>query len=98
MASSTRTSSSLRCSRTTATVTLQRGCVLVVNNDADNKPSLQVFEIFDTKQNSVIEFGEFVRSLSAFHPNAPLREKADCAWSTDAIPHTSTLHSLFQSV
>ena len=40
--------------------------------------SVQVFEIFDAKQNSVIEFGEFVRSLSAFHPNAPLQDKADC--------------------
>lgn len=38
----------------------------------------QVFQMFDTKQNSVIEFGEFVRSLSVFHPEAPLQQKADC--------------------
>lgn len=37
-----------------------------------------MFELFDIKQNSVIEFGEFVRSLSVFHPEAPLAEKAKC--------------------
>lgn len=26
----------------------------------------------------MIEFGEFVRSLSVFHPKAPLQEKAQC--------------------
>jgi hypothetical protein len=39
----------------------------------------QVFEIFDEKQNDVIEFGEFVHALSVFHPKAPLHEKAECA-------------------
>ena len=39
---------------------------------------MQVFELFDIKRNNVIEFGEFVRSLSVFHPKAPLQEKASC--------------------
>lgn len=41
----------------------------------------RVFELFDIKRNNVIEFGEFVMSLSVFHPNAPLEEKAKCAFT-----------------
>lgn len=37
-----------------------------------------MFELFDIKQNHVIEFGEFVRSLSVFHPKAPMEDKARC--------------------
>ena len=45
----------------------------------------QVFEIFDEKQNNVIEFGEFVHALSVFHPKAPLAEKAECAFTRVAV-------------
>ena len=39
----------------------------------------KVFQVFDIKKNDVIDFEEFVRSLSVFHPSAPQAEKADCA-------------------
>lgn len=39
---------------------------------------LQVFDMFDIKRNGVIDFGEFVRSLSVFHPNTPEEKKIEC--------------------
>jgi hypothetical protein len=38
----------------------------------------QVFELFDVKQNGVIEFGEFVRFLIVFHLNVDLEDKIQC--------------------
>lgn len=42
---------------------------------------MQIFDLFDVKRNGVIEFGEFVRSLGVFHPNAPVEEKISCKFT-----------------
>ncbi|KAF5180548.1 Calcineurin b-like protein [Thalictrum thalictroides] len=35
----------------------------------------RIFDMFDFKHDGVIEFGEFIKSLSIFHPNTPQSEK-----------------------
>ncbi|KAK9197650.1 hypothetical protein WN944_012833 [Citrus x changshan-huyou] len=53
---------------------------LLRNSSKQNLFADRVFDLFDVKRNGVIEFGEFVRSLSIFHPSAPEAEKITFAF------------------
>ncbi|KAK3404019.1 calcineurin B-like protein 4 isoform X1 [Eucalyptus grandis] len=48
---------------------------LFQNRNCRNLFADRIFALFDMKGNGVIEFGEFVRSLGVFHPNAPMEDK-----------------------
>ncbi|PWA50886.1 calcineurin B-like protein 8 [Artemisia annua] len=50
---------------------------LFSNSSMQNLFADRLFESFDIKKNGVIEFDEFVRSLSIFHPDAPEPDKIE---------------------
>ncbi|XP_019414352.1 PREDICTED: calcineurin B-like protein 4 [Lupinus angustifolius] len=50
------------------------------NKNKRNLFADRIFDLFDLKRNGVIDFGEFVRSLGIFHPNAALEDKTAFAF------------------
>jgi serine/threonine-protein phosphatase 2B regulatory subunit len=50
---------------------------LFKNRKKENLFANRIFDLFDVKRKGVIDFGDFVRSLNVFHPNASLEEKTD---------------------
>ena len=51
----------------------------------------RVFAAFDAADNDVVDFTEFVRGLSVFHPAAPVDEKADFAFKIYDIHRTGAI-------
>ncbi|CAN6486753.1 unnamed protein product [Victoria cruziana] len=50
---------------------------LFKNQKKENLFANRIFDLFDVKQKGLIDFGDFVRSLSVFHPNASEQDKID---------------------
>ncbi|CAA7028221.1 unnamed protein product [Microthlaspi erraticum] len=50
---------------------------LFKNRKRENIFANRIFDMFDVKRKGVIDFGDFVRSLNVFHPNASLEDKID---------------------
>ncbi|XP_073049238.1 calcineurin B-like protein 7 isoform X2 [Primulina eburnea] len=64
--------------------------LLAISNGSSkqNLLSERLFDLFDAKRKGVIEFGEFVRALHIFHPDAREAEKISFAFRLYDLRHT----------
>ncbi|CAH9086619.1 unnamed protein product [Cuscuta europaea] len=53
---------------------------LFKNRKKENLFANRIFDLFDVKQKGVIDFGDFVRGLNVFHPNAPQEDKINFSY------------------
>ncbi|XWS49647.1 hypothetical protein CRYUN_Cryun12cG0021200 [Craigia yunnanensis] len=53
---------------------------LFKNRKKENIFANRIFDLFDAKKKGVIDFGDFVRGLNVFHPNASQEDKMDFAF------------------
>ncbi|XP_060213391.1 calcineurin B-like protein 4 isoform X3 [Lycium barbarum] len=61
---------------------------LFKNHKKENLFADRIFSLFDAKQNGHIDFGEFVQTLSVFHPRTPDSEKIEYAFKLYDLRHT----------
>lgn len=54
---------------------------LFKNKKKENLFANRIFELFDVKRKGVIDFGDFVRSLNVFHPNASQEDKINFSFT-----------------
>ncbi|KAF3782890.1 Calcineurin B-like protein 1 [Nymphaea thermarum] len=50
---------------------------LFMNGKKENPFVNRIFDLFDVKREGLVNFGDFVRTLSVLHPNAPEQDKID---------------------
>ncbi|GMN30889.1 hypothetical protein TIFTF001_003019 [Ficus carica] len=61
---------------------------LFKNRKKENLFANRIFDMFDVKQKGYIDFGDFVRSLNFFHPNAPQEDKIEFSFKLYDLDNT----------